>query len=97
MITYCLVFIFYLSDNCLNLLALQLKIMIDTFHIRIKKDYAAAVIADLQKMDAVEFIDENDLTVPDWHIQLVKDELKKITDNPALLVDWDTAKKQFKL
>ncbi len=71
--------------------------MPDTLHIRIKKDYAAAIIADLQKMDAVEFIDENDSLIPEWHLDLVKDELKRITNNPALLLDWNTAKKQFNL
>lgn len=71
--------------------------MSEVYHIKIIKDYAAAVIADLQKMEALEFIDENDLALPDWHVQLVQKELKKITDNPAMLVDWDTAKKQFNL
>lgn len=71
--------------------------MSDTIHIRIKKDYAMAIIEDLQKMQAIELVGENDFAIPDWHQQLVKDELKKITDNPALLVNWDTAKQQFNL
>ena len=66
-------------------------------YIRIKKDYAAAIIADLQKMDAVEFIDENDLLIPEWHLDLVNDERKRITNNPSLLSDWNIAKKQFNL
>ena len=48
-------------------------------------------------MDAVEFIDENDLLIPEWHLDLVNDERKRITNNPSLLSDWNIAKKQFNL
>ena len=71
--------------------------MKDTYFLRIKKDYAAAVIEDLEKMEAVEFLSENDAASPEWHLQLVQEELKKVTDSPALLQDWNTAKKQFNL
>jgi hypothetical protein len=37
--------------------------MQDVFHIRIKKDYAEAVINDLHKMDAVELINDD---MPAW-------------------------------
>ena len=38
--------------------------MAATYHIRIKKDYAIAVIEDLLKMDAVELIPEEHMTYP---------------------------------
>ena len=31
-----------------------------TYHIRIKKEYATAIIEDLQKKDAVEFVPEEE-------------------------------------
>ncbi len=39
-------------------------------------------------------MDENNFSLPEWHQQLVTDELKRITDNPALLKDWGTVKKE---
>ena len=69
----------------------------EIFHIQIKKEYAADVIKDLLKMDAVEVVDENNFSLPEWHQQLVIDELKRITDNPALLKDWGTVKKELNI
>lgn len=71
--------------------------MPDTYHIRIKKEYAAAVIEDLQKMDAVEFIADNSTDIPDWQIELGKKELQNITSGNTELLPWEDAKKQFKL
>jgi hypothetical protein len=71
--------------------------MPDTYHIRIKKDYAAAVIEDLQKMDAVEFIADNSTDIPDWQMELGKKELQNIASGNTELLSWDEAKKQFKL
>ena len=55
--------------------------MSETYFIRIKKDYAADVIEDLQKMDAVEFIDEVNIDIPQWQkdkVLSVKNKVKKI-------------------
>jgi hypothetical protein len=71
--------------------------MPDTYHIRIKKDYAAAVIEDLQKMDAVEFIADNSTDIPDWQIELGKKELQNIATGNTELLPWDEAKKQLRL
>ena len=35
--------------------------MEETYHIRIKKDYASAIIKDLEKMDAVEVLHDDDI------------------------------------
>ena len=37
---------------------MESKFMPATYHIRIKKEYAAAIIEDLQKKDAVELVPE---------------------------------------
>lgn len=73
--------------------------MANTYHIKIKKDYAVAVIEDLQKMDAVELLtdNENEFHIPDWQKELGREEVKKISNNPALLSDWEKAKKELKV
>lgn len=38
--------------------------MEDILHIRIKKSYAAAIIKDLEKLDAVEVLEE--APIPEW-------------------------------
>jgi len=68
----------------------------EVYYIRIKKDYAAAVIQDLQKMEAVELIREEEIEIPAWQKELVNLEKKNIKENPAMLVDWQTAKQRFK-
>ena len=70
--------------------------MPDTYFIRIKKDYAASVIEDLQKMDAVELITDDNITIPQWQIDRVREEKKKIEENPSLLQDWNTVKQKIK-
>jgi len=58
-----------------------------TYHIRIKKDYAASLIEDLQKMDAIELITENE--VPQWQMDEVNQRIKKYENKPELLLDED--------
>ncbi len=38
--------------------------MPDTLYVLIKKNYASAVIMDLQKLDAIELLEE--APIPDW-------------------------------
>ena len=58
-----------------------------TYHIRIKKDYAASLIQDLQKMNAIELITENE--VPQWQMDEVNQRIKKYENKPELLLDED--------
>lgn len=59
-----------------------------TYHIRIKKEYAASLIEDLQKMDAVEIIKETDEEiVQDWQKTEVERRIEKYRNNPELLID----------
>ncbi len=63
-----------------------------TYHIRIKKEYAAAVIEDLQKMDAVELIkDSDDYLIPQWQQSLVKERMAAYDKDPGKATDFDTA------
>lgn len=65
--------------------------MSDTIHIRIKKEYATAVIEDLQKLDAVEIVPEQEaFDVPQWQQDEVRRQIVKYKDHPELLIDEDT-------
>ena len=70
--------------------------MSETYFIRIKKDYAADVIEDLQKMDAVEFIDEANIDIPQWQIDKVLSVKSKVEKDPSLLIDWETVKQNIR-
>ena len=62
-----------------------------TYHIRIKKDYASAVIEDLQKMDALEIVPEDEaFAVPKWQQDEVRRRLEKYKSNTELYMDEET-------
>ena len=69
--------------------------MPDTYYIRIKKSYAADIIEDLQKMDAVELINEDNFTIPQWQIDKVRDAKKKADNDPSSLIGWNTVKQNI--
>ena len=68
--------------------------MPDTLYVRIKKDYAAAIIKDLQKLDAVELLEE--APVPEWQKKEVRKRLKDLQKNPSKAVGWNDAIKKIK-
>ena len=70
------------------------KLMSDTLYIRIKKNYAADVIKDLQKLDAVELLEEP--PIPDWQKKQVLKRLKDLQKDPSVAVNWDDAVKKIK-
>ena len=70
--------------------------MLETYFIRIKKDYAADVIEDLQKMDAVEFIDDGNIDIPQWQKDKVLAVKNKVEEDPSLLIDWETVKQNIR-
>jgi hypothetical protein len=68
-----------------------------TLHIRIKKDYAAALIADLIKVDAVEAIEEDEtIELTTQQKEALDKELETIASNPAYLQKWADVKHHFK-
>ncbi len=66
------------------------------YFIRVKKDYATAVIEDLEKMDAVELLEADDNEIPEWQKKEVLSRLQALKENPESGVDWDTAMKRIK-
>ncbi len=68
-----------------------------TYHLRIKKEYAAAIIEDLQKNDAVEFMpDMRDINVPQWQIDEIRKSKEYYNLHPDELISWDEAWKLIK-
>lgn len=67
-----------------------------TFHIRIKKEYAAALIEDLIKVHAVEAIEEEEsIELTPRQKEALDKELAAIEANPAYLQRWDNVKSRF--
>ena len=68
-----------------------------TYHIRIKKEYAAALNEDLQKVNAVEFIAEkDDIDIPQWQMDEVKRRIDYYDKNPQELVSWEEVRTRLK-
>lgn len=65
-----------------------------TYHIRIKKNYAEDIIKDLQKMEAVELLEEP--PIPQWQKKEVRKRLKDLQKNPSKPVSWNEAVKKIK-
>ena len=68
--------------------------MPDTLYVRIKKNYAAAIIKDLQKLDAVELLEE--APIPEWQKKEVSKRLKDLQKKPSKGVSWKEATKKIK-
>ncbi len=63
-----------------------------TYHIRVKKNYAADIIKDLQKMDAVELLEEP--PIPDWQKKEVRKRLKDLQKKPSKAISWNESTKK---
>jgi hypothetical protein len=66
------------------------------YHILIKKDYASAVIKDLEKMDAVELLPESMIQVSQWQIDEIRKRKAYYAQHPEELVSWEDAQKIIK-
>ena len=62
--------------------------MPETYHIRVKKEYANPVIKDLQQMDAVELLPDD---VPQWQMDVVGQRMAEYKRNPISFQDFDDA------
>jgi hypothetical protein len=68
-----------------------------TLHLRIKKDYAAALIEDLIKVNAVEAVDDDEtLELTTQQKDALDKELLAIDNNPNYLQKWDDIRHRFK-
>jgi hypothetical protein len=52
---------------------------------------------ELQQIPGVEELSNEGFSIPEWQICLGKEELKRISNATADLMEWNEAKKQFKL
>ena len=60
------------------------------------KTYAAAILKDLQKLDAVEFLPEAEVEIPEWQKKEVRKRIREIQKNPAKAISWTEAQKKIK-
>ena len=67
-----------------------------TYHILVKKEYASAIIEDLQKLDAVELLPDTAFQVPQWQIDEIRSRKENYKLHPEELIDWDEAQKIIK-
>ena len=68
-----------------------------TLHLRIKKEYAAALIEDLIKVQAVEAVEEDQaVELTAQQKEALDKELVAIAANPAYLKKWEDVRHRFK-
>jgi hypothetical protein len=67
-----------------------------TLHLRIKKEYAAALIEDLIKVDAIEAVEEEAVELTGQQKEALDKELAAIAANPAYLQKWNDVRHRFK-
>lgn len=53
----------------------------NTYYIKIKKEYASAILNDLRQVEAIEIVQE---PVPEWQKQKSIERLKEMKYNPSL-------------
>lgn len=70
--------------------------MSDTLHLRIKKSYAAALIEDLIKLDAMETVQDDNIELTLAQKKALDKELETVKNNPDYLKKWDDVKPRFK-
>ena len=70
--------------------------MPEVYHLKIKKEYAAALIEDLIKIDAVENIEIENEGIPQWQQAALDKELKNIAELGDYAVSWDSVRNKFK-
>ena len=68
--------------------------MSGTFYVRIKKNYAVAIIKDLERLDALELLRE--APIPDWQKKEVRKRLKDLQKSPSKAISWNEGSKKIK-
>jgi len=69
---------------------------VTSYHIRIKKSYATAILKDLQKLDAVELLSEAEVAIPEWQKKEVRKRIREVQKNPSKAVSWEEGQKKIK-
>ena len=70
--------------------------MEEIVHLRIKKEYAAELIEDLIRAEALEPVTENDTDIPEWEKEAVRQTLRQVQEHPEQLQAWDLIKQKYK-
>ena len=70
--------------------------MEEIVHLRIKKEYAAELIEDLIRAQALEPVAENESDIPEWQKEAVRQTLRQVQQHPGQLQPWETIKQKYK-
>jgi len=70
--------------------------MPEVLHLIIKKDYAASLLEHLQKEEAIEIVEEDAPSIPDWQKEAVRKTLLDVQQHPEQLQPWDIVKQKYK-
>jgi hypothetical protein len=69
--------------------------MEEIVHLRIKKQYAAALIEDLIQAQALEPVEDPEGEVPEWQKEAVRKTLLQVQQHPEKLQSWDLIKQKY--
>ena len=69
--------------------------MEEIVHLRIKKQYAADLIEDLIKSNALETVEDPERDVTEWQKEAVRQTLLEIQQHPERLQSWDIIKQKY--
>jgi len=69
--------------------------MEEIVHLRIKKQYAAALIEDLIQAQALEPVEDPEGEVPEWQKEAVRQTLRQVQEHPEQLQAWDLIKQKY--
>ncbi|MEJ7680695.1 MAG: hypothetical protein WKG06_23150 [Segetibacter sp.] len=70
--------------------------MPETYHIRVTKDYAVALIELLKKDGAIEDLELQQFELSESQKTAIDNELDLIANNPDYLKNWEEVKQSFK-
>ena len=69
--------------------------MEEMVHLRIKKQYAAALIEDLIQAQALEPVEDPEGGVPEWQKEAVRNTLLQLQQHPEKLQSWHLIKQKY--
>ena len=70
--------------------------MEEIVHLRIKKEYAAELIEDLIRAQALELVEDSDTDIPEWQKEAVRNTLRQVEQHPEQLQSWEVIKQKYK-
>ncbi|HPZ88097.1 MAG TPA: hypothetical protein PLQ32_08335 [Flavihumibacter sp.] len=70
--------------------------MEEIVHLRIKKEYAAELIEDLIRAQALELVEDSDADIPEWQKEAVRNTLRQVEQHPEQLPSWEVIKQKYK-